>query len=106
MDGIENCTLINKVSMSQCKIKYFTKIGSLQNLSTFYNFGPVNIDKLIDGLSKCSNLKDVTIRDAQLNNMERMRDLKMLISYHYYLKIENYKFKKLRINDKIHKNYR
>ncbi len=80
MSGIENCTLINTLGITLCKIKDFTKIGSLQNLSTFYNFGPVNIDKLIDGLSKCSNLKDITIRSAQLNNMKRIEDLKSATS--------------------------
>ena len=76
MNGIENCKSIDELRITNCKIKDFTKIGNLQNLNLFYNFGPVNIDKLINGLSKCNNLKEVTIRSAQLKNMKRIGDLK------------------------------
>ena len=78
MEGIENCKLLNNLRLSSCKIQDFTSIGSLQNLSTFYNYGPVNINNLIDGLNKCNKLDEVTIRTASLNNMKRIGELKSI----------------------------
>ena len=106
MNGIENCTLINELRISNCKIKDFSKVENLQNLNKFYNYASSNTDQMIEKLKKCNNLKSLSINLTEIKAIKQISELKNLeelyLDYNWITKIEGIekliKLKTLSIN--------
>ena len=75
MDGVENCTKLEKLSIYYGPDKDYSAVSKLSNLTDFIRFSGTDYENIIDKLKNCKNLQNLTIRYQNLESMERISEL-------------------------------
>ena len=80
MDGVENCTKLQELSILYGPDKDYSAISSLKNLTRFLRFAGTDYDNIIDALKECESLKYFTVRNQGVTDMHRISELSNLES--------------------------
>ena len=78
LEGIQNCTKLESLSIIYGPDKDYSAVSKLSNLKIFSRFGGTDTDynNAIDGLKDCNNLKNVTFRNCFImSGMSRIGEL-------------------------------
>ena len=77
MDGIENCSKLEQISIYKGPDKDYTVLKDLPNLKVFSKMYGDDYENIIDALKYCKNLENVTIRnwDKEIKTTKRISEL-------------------------------
>ena len=85
MNGIECLSKLKQLRITSCNIKDYSSCGNLAEMTSFYSYGSVkNYESLVDSISQCGKLKEVTIREAQIKEMKGIEKLQNIESLSLY----------------------
>ena len=79
MDGVENCTKLEKLSIIYGPDKDYSAVSKLSNLTYFYKFSGNDYDNIINALNLCENLDNLYLKNMKIYDMSKIRKLKDLI---------------------------
>ena len=75
MNGIENCTKLTNLKIISGPDKNYNVLSNLKNLKIFYRYSGTDYNNIIDELSKCHNLQEITILSQGIEDMSRISEL-------------------------------
>ena len=75
MDGIENCTKLNTLTINYGPDKDYTAVGKLTNLTNFTRWGGNDFDNIIDNLKFCYNLEKFSLVQTPVDDMSKIAKL-------------------------------
>lgn len=79
LDGIENCSKLQKISIFGGSVDDYTKLSELNNLQSFFLRGVLNnFDNLIKSMRNLTTLTELKLVDTKISSMKKIEDLSHL----------------------------
>lgn len=75
LDGVENCTKLERIYIISGPNKDYTALTYLPNLTLFERYVGNDYNNIMDALKLCPNLEEVTIRHCEVTDMSRISEL-------------------------------
>ena len=91
MDGIENCTKLTNLTILYGPDKDYSAVTKLSNLATFIRFSGTDYKNIIEALTYCKNIRNITIRNQIISDMSIVSKLNNL----EYLELSSTKINKI-----------
>ena len=79
MNGIENCTKLQSLSIINGPDKDYSAVSLLSNLTSFIRRGGNDYDDIIKYLKNCRNLRELTIGGQKITDMSNISECKYLV---------------------------
>ncbi len=75
MEGVENCTKLENLTIISGVNKDYSAVSKLSNLVKFFRYGGNDYENIIDAIRNCKNLESLTLRNQQITDMKKISEL-------------------------------